>query len=334
MRISTRTSVTSTRSLDAATKSKGTRQRALLSPEPQSAGKAAAQKSDKPATSNAVTVRAKAVRQKPDVTPATHPQWFTSTGQLKWKVAPPDVVVTLNDTGVGDWIEKWQSPKTQKWVHNYTAAFVAERAVQKFEKNERFATKLVKLREAVTQDLKTDGKQRVVATAVALIDRAYFRVGNEKSEQNGAYGTTTLLKKHVQVDGARVTFDFVGKTQVRQHKVLNDKALATQLSRLLAGKSDDDHVFTHAGKDIDASDVNAYLERFGATAKMFRTYHATRLAREALLQQRDASPGDREDVVSAMFEKVAEQLGHTPAVCRQAYVDPQIIEDFLAGKLR
>jgi DNA topoisomerase IB len=90
---------------------------------------------------------------------------------------------------------------------------------------------------------------------------------------------------------------------------------------------------------VRASDVNAYLrDGIGddASAKDFRTWHATVLAATGLAMREPPDPStskrtvDRE--VTAMIREVAETLGNTPAVCRRSYIDPRVIDRFRDGE--
>jgi DNA topoisomerase-1 len=257
---------------------------------------------------------------------------LTADGQLKWKVPPPGVEIFENESGRGAWIEKWKSPKTGKWVHNYTAAHMETRSQQKFVANRRFGQVVGDIRAQLAADLGRDGtKKQVLALVVTLIDQAYFRVGNEESDDNGVYGVTTLLNRHVNIGTAgKVEFEYVGKKSVEQHRVVVDKKLARILKRLKAkAGGDDGRLFQFNGGAIDAGDVNAYLKKFGVTAKNFRTFHATRLIHEQLSGHGDAPKAEREAIVTQAFEHVAALLGHSPAVCRTSYVDPKVVDTFM-----
>jgi DNA topoisomerase-1 len=68
------------------------------------------------------------------------------------------------------------------------------------------------------------------------------------------------------------------------------------------------------------------------TAKDFRTYHASRLMAEELAKAppvHDESAVDR--TVKEVLKRVAEHLGHTPAICRKNYVDPTVVEAYRKG---
>jgi DNA topoisomerase-1 len=260
---------------------------------------------------------------------------FTRDGERKWKVAPPGVRVFENRGEPHAWIEKWRSPKTGKWVHNYTLATRVERQRSKFEDNRAFARALPTIRARYSADLEAPGRARILALVVALIDQAYFRIGNEESDERGVHGITTLRKRHVTIDGDAVRFDYVGKKQVEQHTIVCDARLASMVRALSAAcRRPDERVFRDGAKVITAADVNAYLSELGVTAKQFRTFHATRLAREGLLAQRDVPEAARAKAVDAVVAGVAERLGHTAAVCRQHYVDPVVVDAYLAGRLR
>jgi DNA topoisomerase IB len=82
--------------------------------------------------------------------------------------------------------------------------------------------------------------------------------------------------------------------------------------------------------------VNAYVKRAAGgdfTAKDFRTWNATVLAAIALAVDPDSPTrtAARERVVRDAVKTVAAYLGNTPAVCRASYIDPRVIDRYLAG---
>lgn len=282
--------------------------------------------------------RAAAAAARPElaITPATHPQRFTAGGQLKWKTPPPGATVVPNTSGSGEWIEKWANPRTGEMVYNYTAAFMEQQSLHKFKSNAEFGRKLGRVRDSVRADLAAGGRDQVLAAAVACIDEAYFRIGNtESAEDHDHYGLTTLQARHLHFEGEKAVFDYVGKSGQAQRRVVADPAVVSVLRDLKSAcKGDGDLLFRHEGEVISNQDVNQYLDPFGVTAKQFRTYHATRLCRESLLGLGTVPEAGREKAVTGVVERVAQQLGHTPAVCRGSYIDPVVIEAFLAGRLR
>ena len=68
------------------------------------------------------------------------------------------------------------------------------------------------------------------------------------------------------------------------------------------------------------------------SAKDFRTWNATVLAAVALAVSTGAtSPTGRKRAVARAMREVAHYLGNTPAVCRSSYVDPRVVDRYLAG---
>nr|WP_202897025.1 hypothetical protein [Actinopolymorpha pittospori] len=86
---------------------------------------------------------------------------------------------------------------------------------------------------------------------------------------------------------------------------------------------------------IHSDDINNYLkEVFSAdvTAKAFRTWHPTVLAAVGLAVSTTArTPTQRRQAVARAMREVSGYLGNTPAVAKSSYVDPRIVDRYLAG---
>ncbi len=87
--------------------------------------------------------------------------------------------------------------------------------------------------------------------------------------------------------------------------------------------------------DVRSTDINAYIKQVTSgdfSAKDFRTWNATVLAAVALAVSTSASSAyARKRAVTRAFQEVAHYLGNTPAVCRSSYVDPRLVDHYLAG---
>ena len=73
---------------------------------------------------------------------------------------------------------------------------------QKFDAMLDFGRALPKLRDRVERDLRKRriSRERVLACAVRLLDRGFFRIGSEDyAEENETYGLATMRKRHVTV---------------------------------------------------------------------------------------------------------------------------------------
>lgn len=224
----------------------------------------------------------------------------------------------------------------------YHARWREWRDRQKFQRMHDFAAALPRLRETVARDLALGGmpRERVLAAAVRLLDRGYFRIGSEEyADQNGSYGLATLRKEHVRIDGDEVWFDYLAKGGKRRVVSVRDAAIKDVMRPLKARRNGGDELLAyddgHGWRDVRSSDVNDYIkdiagERF--SAKDFRTWHATVLAAMALSTRADASSlTARKRAMSAAIKEVAAYLGNTPTVARASYVDPRILDRFLEG---
>lgn len=218
------------------------------------------------------------------------------------------------------------------------------RDATKFRRMEGFGAVLPVLRERVDADLRRHGlpREKVLAAAVALLDKTLIRIGNaEYTRENGSYGLTTLEQRHAEATTRSVRFSFRGKSG-KDHEVdLQDRRLARLISlcQELPGQA----LFQYEHEDgetvcsVDSEDVNDYLhEATGSelTAKDFRTWGASVLATGTL---HDAGPAESEKAaettILAAYDTVAEALNNTRAVCRSSYVHPRVPVAYREGWL-
>lgn len=227
--------------------------------------------------------------------------------------------------------------------YRYHNDWSEHRSGGKFDRMPAFARRLPKLRARVEADLGKRGisRDKVLATAVRLLEITLIRVGNAQyAKQNRSYGLTTLHKRHLEVDGAGLTFAFRGKSGV-EHKVsVRDRRLATVVRSLreLRGQQ----LFKYRADDgslcpITSDDVNAYIrEAMGEdfSAKDFRTWAGTVSAARAL---RDMEPPtsatDAKRKITVCVKAVSGLLGNTPTVCRSSYVHPTVFELYETGRI-
>jgi DNA topoisomerase-1 len=234
----------------------------------------------------------------------------------------------------------------------YHEQWRAHRDRQKFDSMIAFGHALPKLRRRVTRDLRVGEKgkpraaveqrlsrERVLAGAVRLLDVGFFRIGSEDyAERNESYGLTTMLREHVAVEGSELIFDFPAKSGQRRVQAIADADAVELVSELKRRRSGTQLLAWHDGSgwsELHADEVNEYVKRVSGgdfTAKDFRTWNATVLAAVALAH--DGKPEQtraaRERSVSKAIKAVAAYLGNTPAVCRASYVDPRVIDRYLA----
>jgi DNA topoisomerase I len=227
--------------------------------------------------------------------------------------------------------------------YRYHARWRAKRDETKYDKMLVFGYALPLIRARVEEDLARPGlpRDKVLATVVRLLEATLIRVGNEEyARDNRSYGLTTMRNHHVDVDGAKLRFEFKGKGGKKHVVALNDRRLARVIRRcqdlpgqVLFQYVDDDG----ERKPIDSQDVNEYLKAITnqeLTAKDFRTWNGTVLAAVALREAMLHGPkGRSKRVVTRCIDHVAQQLRNTKAVCRKSYVHPAVIDAYLDGTL-
>ena len=206
-----------------------------------------------------------------------------------------------------------------------------------------FGSKLPRIRERVEHDLTLSGlsRDKVLATIVRLMERTHIRVGNEEyARENHSYGLTTMRGRHVNVEGATVSFKFQGKSGKHHIIDVSDRRLAKIVQRCqdLPGYE----LFQYIDEDgesraVDSADVNEYLGEISNdsfTAKDFRTWAGTLLACRELrkFEAFQSATQAKKNIVQAIAA-VAESLGNTPSVCRKCYVHPGVIETYLGGAI-
>ena len=199
-----------------------------------------------------------------------------------------------------------------------------------------------RLKRKVRSDLySSDDKTRLTALIVRIMMLTSERVGNSESASNGHFGVTGFKRKHVQVDGNKVTLSYVGKSGVQHEKSFSDETSAMMLKDLLLrSKTPNASLFrTTDGFEIKSDKVNRYLKRFDAKSKDIRGYNANRYM---VLELKSIGKVKEEKLRKKLFNealrKVSAKIGHGPATLRKQYLLPEIEEQFYAhgsiGKIK
>lgn len=224
----------------------------------------------------------------------------------------------------------------------YNEAWRARRDREKFELLPAFGKALPAAREAIASELAQPGlvRERVLACAIRLLDVGLFRVGSESyAEDNGSYGLTTLERRHVRVRRGAIAFEYVAKGGVaRSHEVTDELVTPTVLAlrRRTAGPRDPLLAYRAGAGEwraVTSDEVNEWIKRVIGdrfSARYFRTWNATVLAAIKLAERAGAE--DPKRAIAATCGEIAEMLGNTPAVCRESYIAPRVIERYERGK--
>ncbi len=228
--------------------------------------------------------------------------------------------------------------------YRYHAQWAQKRNEKKFSQILSFAERLPKIRAQVAKDLDSKGMglNKVLASVVKVMEQTLIRIGNEEyAEKNKSYGLTTMRHRHVQIKGAKMIFDFKGKSGQVHHIELHDQKLAKIVKRCqeLPGQElfsyvDDDGQI----KDISSTDVNHYLQNIAGadvTAKDFRTWGGT--VQTALFLKDKNPPPSKTEMKKILLQAVqhaSSELGNTVAVCRKYYIHPGVFSCFEDGHMK
>jgi DNA topoisomerase-1 len=213
----------------------------------------------------------------------------------------------------------------------------------KYERMISFGKALPRMRRRIARDLGRRGLERkkVLAAMARLLDQAHLRVGGEEYERsNQSFGLATMKRNHAKVRGATTRLHFRSKSGKIRDVELSDPRLAAIVRRCQELPGQD--LFQYVDEegyvcDVRSQDINNYLRDVSGgdfTAKDFRTWAATIMVVGHLRAGRlPDSLAARKRQAAKALGAVAARLGNTPAVCRKSYVQPGVLEAYLAGAL-
>jgi DNA topoisomerase-1 len=229
--------------------------------------------------------------------------------------------------------------------YRYHDQWRQRRDQEKFDEMIDFARALPGMRRRVTEHLGEDGltRERVLACAVRLLDRGFFRVGGEDyAADNESYGLATIHKRHVRLlDESTLVFDYPAKSGQRRVQSIVDTEVYEILEQLKRRRGGSPELLAYkqgrSWRDLKSADINAYVKEVTGgdfSAKDFRTWNATVLAAVALAVSGPAAQGSqraRKRAINRAVKEVARYLGNTPAVARASYIDPRVFDRFEGG---
>ena len=282
-------------------------------------------------------------------------EYFDSDGT---KVEDPEVLERIGELVIPPaWKDVWICPYPMGHIqatgvddrgrkqYLYHRKWRERRDQEKFDEMVRFAHCLPKLRRRVKRDLHRDEleQRHVLACAVRLLDRGFFRIGGEDyAESNDSYGLATMLKEHVTLhEPDLIEFDYPAKGGRRRVQSIVDPDVFETVKTLKRRRGGGDELLAFKTRghwiDVRSEDINGYIKDVAHedfSAKAFRTWNATLLAAVALAVSGATANGSktaRRRAVTRAVKEVAHYLGNTPAVCRASYIDPRVFDRFDAG---
>jgi DNA topoisomerase I len=203
------------------------------------------------------------------------------------------------------WLAQWKENINNQVKYMQLAAqssFKGKSDRSKYSKAAVLCEKVIHVRAATRKSLKSkDVEERQLATAVWVIDRLALRVGGEKDtdEEADTVGCCSLRVEHMQFDpndeggdNKEIELKFLGKDSMLYQQTIdfgaalyNDnngmgKQVYDNFKGFCKGKKKSEEIFDK----INPSMLNVHLKQFmdGLTAKVFRTYNASKTLQDEL----------------------------------------------------
>ncbi|KXF79139.1 DNA topoisomerase [Paramesorhizobium deserti] len=253
------------------------------------------------------------------------------------------------------WTDVWISPASNGHIqatgrdargrkqYRYHPRWTVYRDEVKFSSLAAFARSLPKLREQIDCDLRRHGvpRERVLAAAVWLLDRAMIRIGNPSyARENNSFGLTTLRERHVELEGSTLRLQFSGKSGKEWKLRITDRRIA----RVIRALQDlpDQRLFQYLDDDgnrhsVASQDVNDYIREAAGTpfsSKHFRTWGGTVRAAGLFAEAEvPETKRQRARVMNGIIDQVAAKLGNTRTICRECYIHPSVMTAWEDGRL-
>ncbi|KAK9447443.1 uncharacterized protein V1518DRAFT_421008 [Limtongia smithiae] len=231
----------------------------------------------------------------------SHPK----TGKLKSRVMPEQVTINIGpEANVPDppeghewaevkhdntvsWLATWKENINSATKYVFLAANSSLKGMsdyKKFEKARELKNHIERIRKAYTEGLKDSVMAvRQRSTAMYLIDVLALRAGGEKGEDEAdTVGCCSLRCEHISfMPGNIVVFDFLGKDSIQFYQEVKVSHQVYKNLRLFKRNKDpSDDLFDR----LDPGLLNRHLQEYmlGLTAKVFRTYNASKTMQDQL----------------------------------------------------
>jgi len=235
-------------------------------------------------------------------------------GRWKPRIRPQDVILNLDENSpvpegawkkvvhdhTSTWLATWTETLTSKrkyvWLHD-SALLRQDKDREKYEKAKNLEKHVEKIEKDIINKMinEKDLNQKKIATVCYLILKLAMRVGDEKdTDETDTVGASTLRVEHIKFpetdDGRKfIQFNFLGKDSVPWQKTIEISSVDTNtlyenLRFFMINKQKDSEIFDN----INSAKVNSFLRNIdpknvpGLTAKVFRTYLATKIVKDAL----------------------------------------------------
>ncbi|GAV53029.1 hypothetical protein ZYGR_0AI03110 [Zygosaccharomyces rouxii] len=263
------------------------------------------------------------------------------TGKLKRRVYPEDVVLNLDKDATTpplpegqnwgevrhdntvQWLAMWRENISNSFKYVRFAAnssLNGQSDFKKFEKSRQLKYHIDAIRKDYNKNLKNKVMlERQKAVAIYLIDVFALRAGGEKADDEAdTVGCCSLRYEHVTLKPPnKVIFDFLGKDSIRFYQEVEvDPQVFKNLTIFKRPPKQPGHQLFDR---LDPSVLNKHLQHYmqGLTAKVFRTYNASKTMQDQLdLIKNEGSVAEKILKYNAANRTVAILCNHQRSVAK------------------
>ena len=206
-------------------------------------------------------------------------------------------------------------------VYLYSAEHTGMATAAKFSRLKAFAKAYLSLMKKIRRDMKISED----ALVLYLISKTGFRIGgnSETLATVKAFGASTLKCSHVNVEGNKLSFDFIGKKGIRVRKVLKDNYLADAIA--MRCEANFDHKIFRTTDEEIRTYLSSISESSKFTVKDFRTYFATLTAfRKIKTMPIPNNSREFKTYRKEVGQTVARELGNSTLIALNSYISPEV----------
>jgi DNA topoisomerase-1 len=256
--------------------------------------------------------------------PADRKKWPEHIKSLKLPPAWTDVRVS--DDPKADLLAVGKDAKGRS-QYVYSERFQNSQAEAKFARIKELDSKFGSIRKQnKSLQQSSAAREKDNADCAALIMAMGIRPGSESDTKAKvkAYGATTLEGRHVVEKGGAVYLEFTGKKGVAISLPVGDPKLAESLKERASRAGQGGKLFPNASEKTLLNHTHT-LDGGGFKTKDFRTLLATRWASEQVkLGQPPKNEREYKKRVLDVAKHVSANLGNTPTVALQSYINPAV----------
>lgn len=234
----------------------------------------------------------------------------------------------------------------QQYIYNQKK--ISERHDNKFKELITFGNCYPKIRKDIQTKLNDDdnihSKSKILGIVLAILDRCLFRVGNQfYTKTYKTYGTITLKPQHFKTVKGKIIISFIGKKNVVNTCIIDDKILMKLLNKLLKNTEPNSFVFRYLDQNnnlhhLTANDVNDAIKTYSPnlTVKMFRTWRANYIFIHKTLDAikkdntllKTIPKKDNIHHINECLKEISTILHNTPNVSKNSYMSSYILKAY------